>query len=111
MIAPRTTALIVAMALVGAAPTAINAFADNVQVVNQEDNDDVKQKNKAKIDQESGQANIQGIGVLSPQTNANTQTGVIAQSNTNNDNDAQIAVASIDDRDACGILIAFGIDC
>jgi hypothetical protein len=107
MIAPRTTALIVAMALVGAAPAAINAFADNVQVVNQEDNDKVKQKNDADVTQ--GAANIQGVGVLSPQTN--TQTAVVAQSNTNNDNDAQIAVASIDDRDACGILIAFGIDC
>jgi hypothetical protein len=87
MIAPKMIAIMAAIVLVGTAPAAINVFADNVQVVNQEDNDDF------------GQANIQGIGVLSPQTN------------TVNDNDAQIAVASIDDRDACGTQVAFGIDC
>jgi hypothetical protein len=109
MVTTKTTALLVAMTLIGAAPTAINAFADNVQVVNQEDNDKVKQKNEAKVEQNA--ANVDGGDFIDVGDQTNTQTAVVAQSNTNNDNDAQIAVASIDDRDACGILVAFGIDC
>jgi hypothetical protein len=88
MIAPKMIAIMAAIALGGTAPAAINAFADNVLVVNEEDND------------ETGQANIQGIGVLSPQTN------------TVNDNDVQVGVGSIDDRDACGFEQQFAfVDC
>ena len=49
MITTKTTALLMAMALVGAttAPSAINAFADNSISVS--DDDDVKQSNKAYV--------------------------------------------------------------
>jgi hypothetical protein len=111
MITTKTTALLVAMTLIGAAPPAINAFADNVQVINQEDNDKVEQKNKAKVEQSQASVQTQGIGVLSPQTAANTQTSTVTQTNANVDNDVQTAAAVLNDQDVCGILIAFGIDC
>jgi hypothetical protein len=113
MVTTKTTALLVAMTLIGAAPTAINAFADNVQVINQEDNDDVEQKNKAEIEQKNEQANVDGGDFIDvgDQTNNNQQVAVIDQDNINQDNDAQVAVAVQDDRDVCGFLLAFGIDC
>jgi hypothetical protein len=106
MITTKTTALLVAMALVGAAPTAINAFADNLVAVNQEDNDEVEQENKAEIEQESGQANIDGGDVVDvgDQTNNNVQVAAIGQSNTNTDNDVQNVQAVQVDNDVCGIL-------
>jgi hypothetical protein len=89
MISIKTTALIMAVSsILGVAPIA--ALAQQNAAI--DDRDFNAQANFAQQDFASGQANIQGIGEASPQVNANTQTGVVAQSNTLNDQDVNTIV-------------------
>jgi hypothetical protein len=120
MITPKTKALLVAMTLLGAAPAAIPALADNTAIISDEDKveqkNDVDVKQKCKQENESGD-NAAAIGSVAvdvdPQTNTCLNTAVVTATNANFDDDV-ITVAQFDD-DICDVLdlaVSFeNVDC
>jgi hypothetical protein len=108
MITPKTKALLVAMTLLGAAPAAIPALADNTSIVSIEDNDEVKQENEVKVKQKCDQENESNDAFnlisIDPQTNACANTAVVVANNNNEDNDANVVVTAQDDRDICDVV-------
>lgn len=101
------------------APGAV--FAQNTNVAANSDDDEVEQENKSEIKQESetkceaeaGSANIAGVAVgdqISGASASNdcdtTQNAVVVQSNTNEDNDVQIADA---EQSVCEQLAVLGL--
>ena len=136
MIATKTTALMMALGMLGIAsmmfvsPSVVYAQNTNVAANSgeNEDNDDVEQENKSEIKQKSkndcessaGSANIAGVAVgdqTSTATSVNdcdsTQAAVVTQSNTNTDNDVQFNVQEADaEQSVCesfGLLLGLNI--
>jgi len=109
MITAKTKALLVAMTLLGAAPAAIPALADNTVIQSNSDDDEVKQENKVKVEQECKQENESGgdafqvIGV-DAQANTCTQGAIVTTTNANIDNDVQANAAVVNDQDLCDLV-------
>jgi hypothetical protein len=112
MITTKVTALMVAAALtVAFLPLGAVAWADNTQILAISDDDKVEQENKAKVKQETENNAVDIGGGNDVNVAASDQDATVTQVNSNVDDDTFTQVASLDDRDVCGILVAFGIDC
>jgi hypothetical protein len=114
MIATKTTALMLALGMLGIAGMMFaspSVYAQsNTAVANNEDNDVVIQENEAKVSQEAEnnvkcEAESESGDVLTfsiaandcdENTQSNTQSSTVTQTNANSDDDTQTAVAEAD---------------
>jgi hypothetical protein len=120
MIATKTTALMLALGMLGIAGMMFvspSAYAQsNTAVANNEDNDVVVQSNEAKIKQEQSvkcDAEAEGsiaVNVASNDCDRNDQDqdATVLQSNDNDDNDVQVANAEAE-QSVCGQLAFLGL--
>ena len=110
MIATKTTALMLALGMLGIAGMvggpSVYAQNSNAAIANNEDNDVVVQENKAKIEQEaennvkcdadseSGDVSFSiATNDCDENTQTNAQTASVTQTNVNEDNDIQTAAS------------------
>jgi hypothetical protein len=121
MIATKTTALMLALGMLGIAGMMFaspSVYAQsNTAVANNEDNDVVLQENSAKIEQsqkvsceaenESGDVAL-NIAANECDENTQSQSATVAQANVNEDNDVQIAEAEAQ-QSVCGQLALLGL--
>src|SRR5688500_16397639 len=120
MIATKTTALMLALGMLGIAGMMFaspSVYAQsNTAVANNEDNDVVLQENEAKIsqeaennvkcdaDSESGDVSLSiAANDCDENTQTNAQTATVTQTNANSDDDVQTAVADAE-QSVCGQL-------
>jgi hypothetical protein len=119
MIATKTTALMLALGMLGiASMVGGSAFAQSqTTVANNEDNDVVVQENEAKVEQsqkvsceaenESGDVAL-NVAANDCDENSQSQTSTVTQVNDNEDNDVQTAIANAD-QSVCGQLALLGL--
>jgi hypothetical protein len=125
MIATKTTALMLALGMLGIAGMMFaspSVYAQsNTAVANNEDNDVVVQSNEAKIEQEAennvkceAENESENIALniaandCDENTQTNAQTASVTQTNANSDDDVQTAVADAE-QSVCGQLALLGL--
>ena len=125
MIATKTTALMLALGMLGIAGMMFaspSVYAQsNTAVANNEDNDVVVQENEAKISQEAennvkceAENESENIALniaandCDENTQTNAQTASVTQTNANSDDDTQTAVADAE-QSVCGQLALLGL--
>ena len=125
MIATKTTALMLALGMLGIAGMMFaspSVYAQsNTAVANNEDNDVVVQENEAKISQEAennvkceAENESENIALniaandCDENSQSNSQSATVTQTNANSDDDVQTAVADAE-QSVCGQLALLGL--